>query len=157
MLLKATFLPHSYKLPRSFYTPGMKVRWRHLRIGSSVRLFVRNSVSLVKYVSLLVVTVLTMAKSCDYKVYRPTEDRSYRIEWRGGDNYDRCKMGFKGIDVSDIAKKYTVCVESEEFYFQSTGISLKYFTGFIQYLDKVRYENSLRGYRIGPSYPHAHL
>ena len=61
------------------------------------------------------------------------------MEWKGADpGLTGCKISFKGRDTSDYSKEYKVCVESEEFYLQSSGIRLKYLTDYNSYADKVR-------------------
>ena len=80
-----------------------------------------------------------MNSVCSYEIYHPNEDKSYKVVWKGADpGLSGCKLSFKGQDTDDYTKEYTVCVESEEFYLQSSGIRLKYLTGFNSYADKVR-------------------
>ena len=80
-----------------------------------------------------------MREPCEYTIYRPNEDKSFKIQWRGAEssNFERCKIGFIGRDLHDGLKEYQVCVEPKEFYLQSKGIYLKYMTGSRSILRRV--------------------
>ena len=80
-----------------------------------------------------------MNSVCSYEIYHPNEEKSYKVVWKGADpGLSGCKLSFKGQDTDDYTKEYNVCVKSEKFYLQSSGIRLKYLTGFNSYADKVR-------------------
>ena len=78
-----------------------------------------------------------MTRSCYYEIYHPSEEKSFKIEWKGFDDFYECKMGFKGRHESDYDKEYKVCVTYQQFYLQSTGIRLKYMTGYSSLAERV--------------------
>ena len=82
---------------------------------------------------------VTMDSVCTFKIYNPNEYISYKVVWKGDDPGPiGCKLSFYGQDNEETSKDYKVCVEAEEFYFQSSGIRLQYMTGVFSYnVDKV--------------------
>ena len=73
--------------------------------------------------------IVTMDDHCPYTIHRPNEDRSFKIKWTGSETFEKCKIGFKGGELSNYDKTFQVCVEAKEFHLQSTGIRLTYSVG----------------------------